>query len=170
MYKVTNMRQSQQVEGGIITSVKADIWGSEQDKNTLISFPHAPQPSAARFFLTLDQTTPASLLIYYHHEHPSLLCSKLWRNKNCPYLFISCLLSASAGDSVADIPRLVEWKDRSSQGLQSQHILLYTFCTIGGAMTSCSCFFPFLLWNTLLKLVLLCFPVLYWLYNHSIQK
>lgn len=25
MYKVTNMRQSQQVEGGIITSVKADI-------------------------------------------------------------------------------------------------------------------------------------------------
>lgn len=67
MYKVTNMRESQQVEGGIITSVKADIWGSEQDKNTLISFPQALQPSAARFFLTLDQTISASLVSVSAH-------------------------------------------------------------------------------------------------------
>ena len=47
--------------GGIITLLKADIRGLKQDKYTLISFPHGLLsrnfPSAARFHLTLDQTT-----------------------------------------------------------------------------------------------------------------
>lgn len=100
MYTVTNLTYPGQVGGEIITPGEADIWGRKQDKKTLISFPHAPQPwnfpSAARFLLTVDQTNPGFLLLIYSHTaHPSSLCLKCRGNTISLYLLvcISCLLS-----------------------------------------------------------------------------
>lgn len=81
MHAVANRSQLDQV-AEIITPGEADIWGPERDENTLISFPHAPQPW--NFPLRSSNPTdggsngaPASCThpsSPFLHEHPSFLC------------------------------------------------------------------------------------------------
>lgn len=131
LYALTNLSQLGQVGVEIITPGKTDIWGPEQDKNTLISFPNALQPLPQLYFKgTLDSLEWVSPHIL--PSWTSLLCMP--KNSSL-FTWLMCFLLVSPWVPVA-VWAQTEGSLVEGQKISRLYCLLCTSCPIGGAMTS----------------------------------
>lgn len=155
MYTVVNLRQLGQVGGvEIITPGEAKICGPEQNRNTLIFFPHALQPwnfpSAARFLLTVDQTNLRMSLSSFAPVVSILPLKMSGKYKlsllSCVYFLLVKHIKCQWLSGLTSADKTSQAFLREGSRVKEQRLypvcavwMLCTYRPIGGAMTSRSC-------------------------------